>query len=67
MEGYPFSIPKFKRHLSHYKISICRVSDKGGFKNSNHIDTIKPGTLLGFADKEGNSLDIDEYYTKKSE
>lgn len=65
MEGQKFS--KSKRiPLSHYKISICRVRDKDGFKNSNHIDTIKPGTLLGFTDKDGNEIDINEHFTKKS-
>lgn len=67
MEALKFSKAKHKVPLSHYKISICRVSNKGGFKNSNHIDTIKPVRLLGFTDKDGNEIDINDHFTKKSE
>ena len=51
MEGLKFSKNKKRKRLSHYKISYS--NDKGAFNDSNHIDTIKPETMLGFEDKDG--------------
>lgn len=64
MEGLDFSKTKRKAPLSHYKIAQSHIVSKSGFKDSNHIDTVKPGTLLGFADSKGNTIDIDKKYGK---
>ena len=68
MQGLVFSARHRKKPLSHYKIAQSHIIAKSTFKDSNHIDTIKPGTLNGFTfkDKEGNVYqNIEEYYEKK--
>ena len=62
MEGLNFSKTKRKAPLSHYKIARSHIVSKSGFKDSNHIDTVKSGTLLGFTDSKGNTIDIDKQY-----
>ncbi len=44
-----FSKEKRKAPLSHYKIMRSHLIAKSTFKDENHIDTVKPGTLLGFS------------------
>lgn len=43
--------PKHQRKvpLSHYEIKRSHLIAKSTFKDENHIDTVKPGTLLGFS------------------
>ena len=59
--------PKTKREipLSNYKILHERVPNPSGFRSTNRIDTVKPGTFMGFTDKGGNGIDINELSTKK--
>ena len=47
-----FSKEKRKVPLSHYKILRSHLIAKSTFKDENHIDTVKPGTLLGFSKNE---------------
>ena len=49
MEGLNFSKDKKRKPLSHYKILRCHVR----YTDKSRIDTVKPGTLLGFKDKNG--------------
>lgn len=68
MKGLVFSARHRKKPLSHYKISQSHIIAKSTFKDSNHIDTIKPGTLNGFTfkDKEGKVYQsIEEYEESK--
>ena len=68
MQGLVFSARQRRIPLSHYKIAQSHIIAKSTFKNSNHIDTIKPGTLNGFTfkDKEGNVYQsIEEYEESK--
>ncbi len=68
MEGLDFSKNKKRKPLSHYKISHSRHNDKGAFNDSNHIDTIKPGTLLGFTDKNGVTYpNLDSYFKAREQ
>ena len=64
MEGLNFSKTKRKVPLSHYKIAQSHIVSKSCFKDSNHIDTVKPGTLFGFTDSKGNPINIDKKYGK---
>ena len=48
MKGLDFSKEKREVPLSHYKIMRSHLIAKSTFKDENHIDTVKPGTLLGF-------------------
>ena len=63
MKGLDFSKSKKKRPLSHYKVTVSHIVPKSTFKDSNHIDTIKPGTLLSFTDSKGNNFE--EHYNLK--
>jgi len=63
MKGLEFSKSKSKRPLSHYNVTVSHIVPKSTFKDSNHIDTVKPGTLLGFTDSKGNI--IEEHYNLK--
>ena len=47
-----FSKEKREVPLSHYKILRSHLIAKSTFKDENHIDTVKPGTLLGFSKNE---------------
>ena len=47
--GLHFSEEKRKVPLSHYRIIRSHLISKSTFKDENHIDTVKPGTLLGFS------------------
>lgn len=49
MKGLDFSKNKRRLPLSHNKITQSHIIEKSTFKDENHIDTIKPGTLLGFS------------------
>lgn len=49
MKGLDFSKEKREVPLSHYKIMRSHLIAKSTFKDENHIDTVKPGTLLGFS------------------
>ena len=40
--------------LSQYKIIRSPIINKGAFNDSNGVDTVKPGTLLGYTDKNGH-------------
>ena len=42
-----FSKEKREVPLSHYRILRSHLIAKSTFKDENHIDTVKPGTLLG--------------------
>ncbi len=44
-----FSKEKREVPLSHYRILRSHLIAKSTFKDENHIDTVKPGTLLGFS------------------
>ena len=49
MQGKDFSKNKRRKPLSHYKILRCHVR----YTDKSHPDSVKPGTLLGFKDKNG--------------
>jgi len=68
MKALEFSKTKRKRPLSHYKVTVSHIVPKSTFKDTNHIDTIKPGTLTGFIvrDDKGNVYsDIEDYFRTK--
>jgi len=67
MEELYYSKTKHEVPLSNYEIIRERVPNPTGFRSTNRRDTVKPGTFLGFTDKDGNEIDINEYYTKKKE
>lgn len=47
--GLHFSDKRREVPLSHYKILRSHLIAKSTFKDENRIDTVKPGTLLGFS------------------
>ena len=49
--------------LSQYKIIRSPIINKGAFNDSNGVDTVKPGTLLGYTDKNGHWYFEDIKYT----
>ncbi len=55
--------------LSNYHLSPWHHNEKGAFNDSNHLDTIKPGTLLGITitDSEGNLIFSSEDSKKQEE
>lgn len=61
-----FSKEKKEVPLSHYKILRSHLISKSTFKDENRIDTIKPGTLLGFS-KNGHWYfeDIKSYHLQE--
>jgi len=61
-----FSARHRKKPLSHYKISQSHIIAKSTFKDENHIDTVKPGTLLGITDSKGNDY-FESKLNKKQE
>ena len=68
MKGLVFSATQKRKHLSHYKIAQSHIIAKSTFKDSNHLETVKPGTLDGFTfkDKEGKAYQsIEEYEESK--
>lgn len=64
MEGLNFLKTEREVPLSHYKIMRSHIIRKSCFKDSNRIDTVKPGTLLGFTDSKGNFIDINKKNSK---
>ena len=70
MEGLNFSKKKKRKPLSHYKILHSRHNDKGAFNDSNHLETIKPGTLLGFMVRDKNGVtypNLDSYLQSREQ
>ena len=65
--GLDFSKTKRERTLSHYKGTVSHIETKSTFKDSNHIDTVKPRTLLGFVDGDGEFISFDDYYGRNKE
>ena len=51
MKEFYYSQKQHKKSLSNYKILRSRVISKSTFKDSNRIDTVRKGTLLGFTTK----------------
>ena len=65
MKALEFSKTKRKRPLSHHNVTVSHIVQKSTFKDTNHIDTIKPGTFLGFEDGKGDFCSIEDYLRSK--
>ena len=61
MKALEFSKTKRKRPLSHYKILRCHVR----YTDKSRIDTVKPGTILGFTNSQGEFYSIEDYFKSK--
>lgn len=64
MDELYYSETKREVPLSLYKILCSHVIDKSCFKDRDRIDTVKPGTFVGFVDSEGNLININKTNNK---